>query len=267
MSFTLGASDPGAPTTGSDVANVKYQIDGGGVQTYVSAVTINTQGDHTVAFFATDNAGNVESTNTAHIKIDNVAPTTTLTTTPGSPDGTNGWFKQSSVNFTLGGSDATSGVASRSYTIDGGATQPYAGTVTINTQGDHTVTFWSSDNAGNIEAANTTHIKLDNAAPAMSLGLTAASGASFTAPGTLTFKQNATTQSFRFVATVADATSGAASATYPLLITNGWTHSPAETVTGASPYTSRRTRGAPGRPARPATPSAWPIRLATRQRS
>ena len=98
------------------------------------------------------------------VKIDTAAPSTSLTTSPASPDGTNSWFQQSSVSFTLSATDATSNVANTFYTIDGGATQTYSAAVTINTQGDHTVTFWSTDNAGNVESTNTRHIKLDNVA-------------------------------------------------------------------------------------------------------
>jgi hypothetical protein len=246
VSFTLAATDPGVPATGSDIANVKYQVDGGTIQTYAGAVTISTQGDHTVSFFATDNAGNVEATNTTHIKLDNVAPTTTLTTTPGSPDGTNGWFKQSSVSFTLSGADGASGVASSFYTVDGGATQTYAGPVVINSQGDHTVTFWSTDGAGNVEPANTTHIKLDNVAPAASLATAAptTSGrtlAAYVSGTSIVFNDCLGNAGFRLVATVTDTTSGAASTSFPAVTgVSRWTNHNAETIStpAGGPFTS-----------------------------
>ena len=168
VTFTLAATD-----ATSAVAGNFYTIDGGGTQTYGGTVTINTQGDHTVTYWSTDNAGNIESTHTTHIKLDNVAPATTLTSSPAAADGSNGWFKQSSVTFTLAATDAASGVASRFYTIDGGATQTYSGTVTVNTQGDHTVVFWSADNAGNTESQSTIHLKLDSVPPATTDNTTA----------------------------------------------------------------------------------------------
>ena len=104
------------------------------------------QGSHTVSYWSVDTAGNTESaTTTPAIKVDLVKPSTTLTTSPASPDGSNNWFQRSSVTFTLAATDATSGVANRYYTIDGGGQQTYSGTVTISTQGDHTVTYWSVD--------------------------------------------------------------------------------------------------------------------------
>ena len=230
--FTLSATD-----AGSGVASTLYKIDAGSTQTYGGEVTIP-DGSHTITYWSTDNAGNTEaSTTTATIKVDTVAPVTALTTTPGSPNGTNGWFKLATVTFTLGVTEATSGVDSTLFTIDGGPAQTYGGAVTINTQGDHTLTFWSTDSAGNVEATGTTHIKLDNVEPTLGVTLDASPvGALFSAPGTLTYKGNAT-GSFRLVGTVTDATSGAASAAYPAIGTTGWIHA-SETVTGSSPYTS-----------------------------
>src|SRR5206468_2326548 len=166
VTFTLTAAD-----ATSGVADSFYTIDGGGQQTYSGTIRISKQGDHTVTYWSTDSAGNTETTNTTHVKLDNVKPSTTLTTSPASPDGSNSWFKQASVSFTLSATDATSGVASRFYTIDSGATQTYSGAVTISAQGDHTVAYWSTDSAGNTETTGTSHIKLDNVAPANALSL------------------------------------------------------------------------------------------------
>jgi hypothetical protein len=163
VSFTLAATD-----ITSGVAGSFYTVDGGATQTYAGAVTIATQGDHTVTYWSADYAGNGEATRTVHIKLDDVAPATTVDTSPASPDGSNGWFKQSSVSFTLGSTDAASGISGRFYKLDGGATQAYAGAVTVSTQGEHTVQCWAVDNAGNTEPTSTVHIKLDSVAPSTS---------------------------------------------------------------------------------------------------
>jgi hypothetical protein len=237
VSFTLAATD-----ATSGVATRSYTIDGGATQTYSGAVTISTPGDHTVTYWSTDNAGNVESTNTTHIKLDAVAPATTLTTTPGSPDGTNGWFKQSSVSFTLAATDATSGVATRSYTIDGGATQTYSSAVTISTQGDHTVTYWSTDNAGNVESTNTTHIKLDNVAPTNALTLTTQTGGGSFLNGTTLYYRGSVAGSFKIQNAVTDAISGAASSTFAAFggTSTGWSHTTpdVQTTPAGGPFLS-----------------------------
>jgi hypothetical protein len=236
VTFTLVATD-----ATSGVANSYYTIDGGGQQTYSGTVTVSGQGDHSVTYWSVDNAGNTENTNTTHIKLDNVKPTTTLTTSPASPDGTNSWFKQSSVTFTLAATDATSGAANRFYTIDGGGQQTYSGTVTVSGQGDHTITYWSVDNAGNTENTNTTDIKLDNVGPTNSLALTNKTGGSFV-NGNTVYYRGVAVGSFSIQNTVSDATSGAASSTFPVLggTTTGWTHTTPDVKTTPSggPYVS-----------------------------
>ncbi|HTN23829.1 MAG TPA: Ig-like domain-containing protein, partial [Solirubrobacteraceae bacterium] len=221
VSFTLVASD-----ATSGVASSSYTIDGGAPQTYSGSVSISTQGDHTVTYRSTDNAGNAESFNTTHIKIDNVLPAATIATSPTSPDGANGWFKQSSVSFTLAATDATSGVAGSTYTIDGGAPLTYSGSVAISTLGDHTVTYWATDNAGNVETANSTHIKLDNVGPTSAFALTTKTGGGSFLSGNTLFYQGSALGSFTIQNTVTDSISGAASSTFAALggTTTGWTH-------------------------------------------
>ncbi len=222
VTFTLSASDASSGT-----ASTLYTVDGGAQQTYSGTVTISTQGDHTVSYWSVDNADNTEAANTTHIKLDNVGPATTIATTPAAPDGTNNWFKRASVTFTLAATDATSGVANRFYTVDGGGQQTYSGTVTISTQGDHTVTYWSLDNAGNTETANTTHIKLDNVGPTNSLALTNKTGGSFLSGNTVYYRGGTgNSGSFSIQNSMSDAASGAGSSTFAALggTATGWTH-------------------------------------------
>jgi hypothetical protein len=235
-SFTLSAAD-----AASGVASRLYRLDGGSAQTYTGPVSLS-QGDHTIEYWAVDQAGNTSTHTTTHVKLDSAKPVTTLTTTPGSPDGSNGWFRQASVSFTLSASDATSGVATRLYTIDGGSAQTYSGAVTIAAQGDHTLTYWSVDNAGNTESAHTTHVKLDNVAPTVSVSLTAA-GSALASGGTIYYRRSdsvTANRTLKLRATVADATSQPASASFPNISTTGWTHAAEGPVTtpGSGVYDS-----------------------------
>ena len=330
VTFTLAATD-----ATSGVANSYYTIDGGAQQTYSGTVTVNTQGDHTVTYWSVDTAGNTEATATTHIKLDNVKPATTLTTSPASPDGTNSWFKQSSVTFTLAATDASSGAghhavhdrrrrpadlqrhrhrlrpgrphrhllvdrqrgqrrdhqhhphqarqrqagddadharrprpdgtngwfkqSSVTFTLAGptrppaspaattpstaAPSRPIGGTITVNTQGDHTVTYWSVDNAGNTETTNTTHIKLDNVAPANSLTLTNKTGSASYLSGSTVYYRGLTLGSFSIQNAVSDATSGPASSSFPALggvSTLGWSHTAPDlkTTPAGGPYVS-----------------------------
>ncbi len=200
-SFTLSASD-----ATSGVGATSYQLDGGATQTYSGAVSIP-DGQHTITYWSTDNAGNEETHHTsATIKVDTVKPSTSITLTPASPDGSNGW-RVSATSFTLGGSDASSGVATTFYKIDGGTTQTYSGSVAI-PQGTHTVTYWSVDNAGNVESSTTTGaIKVDTVNPSTSIAITPA-----TPDGSNGWRVSATS----FTLSASDVTSGVGSTKYQL---------------------------------------------------
>jgi hypothetical protein len=106
----------------------------------------------------TNGAGlSTTATSSPAVKIDRTAPTTGISGT--SNDWVNG-----NVVVTLSPSDNLSGVASTSYSIDGAAAQQGT-SFTLSTNGDHTVTFFSTDKAGNVEAVNTAHVKIDQTAP------------------------------------------------------------------------------------------------------
>jgi hypothetical protein len=232
VGFTLSASSPG-----SGVAETLYEIDGGPQHTYSGEVTISTQGDHTVTYWSVDKEGNEESHNTAHLKLDDVAPATTIALEPSSPNGSTGWYK-TSPTFTLGASDASAGVASTHYRIDSGTEQTYAGSAVSVPEGQHTVSYWSVDNAGNTETAHTSTVKVDTTRPTDALSLGAPPSHALLSGSTLYFG-SAVTGSFTLVDTVGDSGSGPASATFPLVSASNWTHA-AQTVTTPSggPYTS-----------------------------
>jgi len=105
-----------------------------------------------------DNAGNsTTATSSPAVNIDKTAPTTGIS-------GTSNNWTNGQVTVTLTPSDNLSGPASTSYSVDGGATQ--TGTsFTLSSEGDHTVTYSSTDRAGNTEAAQTVHVKIDKTAP------------------------------------------------------------------------------------------------------
>ena len=164
--FTLAGADG---LSGLD--SLKYQIDGGSTQTYSGAVPIP-DGQHTISYWAVDNAGNIEGTHTtATIKVDTARPSTTIAVNPASPNGSGGWYNGSAPTFTLAASDPDpgSGVAATKYQIDAGGVQTYSGAVTI-PDGQHTISYWSVDTAGNTETTHTTAtIKVDTVKPSTSL--------------------------------------------------------------------------------------------------
>src|SRR2546430_17586377 len=56
------------------VAAIQVRTDGGAWQVYTSPVTVAGDGTHTVDYYATDVAGNIESTHTANPKNDPGSP-------------------------------------------------------------------------------------------------------------------------------------------------------------------------------------------------
>ncbi len=154
--------------TGSDnlsgIAATYYSVDGGTVQPYNGAFSFGTEGTHTITFWSTDAAGNVETAGAPlTLKIDGTAPTTTVIN-PISPD--SGWFVTSGIPVAFGAKDAESGIAATYYSIDGGGAQTYGEPFTANlSTGKHTITYWSVDLAGNAEAKATIDLKVDTIAP------------------------------------------------------------------------------------------------------
>ncbi len=149
----------------SGVAATYYTVDGGSQQTYIgSPFTVSGDGTHVITFWSADTAGNIEAAESDSVKIDTVSPSTT--DSPAGTRGSNGWYTSQSVSVTLTAKDATSGVASTYYTVDGGSQQTYASSpFIVSGDGTHVITFWSVDAAGNIEAAEFDSVKIDSVSP------------------------------------------------------------------------------------------------------
>ena len=81
--------------------------------------------------------------NSARLTFDNVAPITT-------DNAPQDWVNHD-VTVNLTSTDNSSGVAASRFTLDGSAEQTGT-TVTISTEGIHTLAYWSVDRAGNVES-------------------------------------------------------------------------------------------------------------------
>jgi hypothetical protein len=148
----------------SGVAKTEYSLDGGTTwQSYTNPVMFNQDGKYTVSYRSTDNAGNVEAPQTVSFNLDTTAPVTVAT--PSQPDGVNGWYVHQAT-VSLSSTDNLSGLAKTEYSLDGGATwQPYTSAITFDKEGKYTVSYRSTDNAGNVEAMKTAAINLDSMPP------------------------------------------------------------------------------------------------------
>ncbi len=162
---TISAADDG----GSGLATLHCTLDGvdQGLPAEGGSFTVATDGRHTITYSVTDGAGNTSVPVTRELWIDTVAPVTTATTAP------NGWTNQP-VQVTLAASDqGGSDVAATYYTLDG-TQHTYSGPFQADTAS--AITYWSVDNAGNVESANTLTPQIDTMAPVTSSADLSAAG-------------------------------------------------------------------------------------------
>lgn len=117
------------------------------------SLTIDAEGITNLTFFAKDKAGNTEATKTVAVKIDKTAPTSTG----------NFVLTGQQATVTLSSTDVLSGAASIFYSVDGGSQQTYSSSFIVSGVGNHIVSYFSVDLAGNIESAKTLNISIANA--------------------------------------------------------------------------------------------------------
>lgn len=113
-------------------------------------------GPHEVVVTITDNAGNTTTQSTV-FQVGDCAPPET------SDDAPAGW-QNTDVTVSLTCTDSGSGCASTTYEVDGGATQT-GNSVSLTTDGIHTITYRSTDNAGNVEDTKTATVMIDKTPP------------------------------------------------------------------------------------------------------
>lgn len=140
-------------------AQTTYEVDGGSTQVG-NTVVLSAEGVHTITYRSidNDNPAHVESDNTATVRIDKTAPVTT--------DNAPAAWQNSDVTVTLTCDDGTlSGCATTSWSTDKG--ESGTGDATVTVEGDNTLTYYSTDNAGNAETAHSVHVYIDKTDPAV----------------------------------------------------------------------------------------------------
>ncbi|MFJ6194837.1 OmpL47-type beta-barrel domain-containing protein [Micromonospora sp. NPDC092111] len=148
---TLAATDGG-----SGVDRIEYTLDGQPYATYSAPVAVNQPGGHTLGYRATDRAGNTSAVKTVSFTVaqppagDTTAPTVSASVT-GQRDADGGYLGSATV--TVSAVDSESGVERVEYSLDGGGYVGYAGPVSVNAVGQHTVAYRATDRAGNTSAA------------------------------------------------------------------------------------------------------------------
>jgi len=177
--------------------------DGGPVTTGVDTAVPSVPGTHTLEFFSTDAAGNVEATKSATFVVDPGQPVSIGAFTPENPDGWDGWYA-SQPAFTLSASAADEATIATIYYSLTSATGPwtaYENTVTVSAEGTHTIYHYAVDVNGRPGPVSSDAYKLDTVAPTLG-----------TISPLFTSSHNPT-----LTVTVTDATSGAYDARFMLV--------------------------------------------------
>jgi PKD repeat protein len=145
----------------SGVAGIRYSLDGGDWQVYSSELTVNADGEHIIEYYSVDKAENSESVKSETFRIDSVPPATSAFLS--GTEGDNGWYI-TPVEVALLAKDDTSGIQSTRYKIDDGSLGEYYSKFVL-TDGEHSIDFYSMDNAGNSEGKNSVNVKIDTVEP------------------------------------------------------------------------------------------------------
>jgi hypothetical protein len=142
----------------SGIDRTYYSVDGGAAQDYSAPFDFGAKGEHTIASWSVDKAGNVEDASDAGhsitIKIDGIAPTIVASRTP---DANGFGWSNTPVTVTFDCNDAESGI--------GGCSDP----VTLSNEGaGQSAQGNAVDNAGNSAGAEVHDINIDLTAPTLS---------------------------------------------------------------------------------------------------
>ena len=171
LSFSVSDEAGGS---GIDAARTSVTVDG-----YAVTPTSGNElaqalldGSHEIVVTAYDMAGNRSSATSTFAVTGDVTPPTTSAILDRPPNEA-GWHN-GQVIVTLSAFDDAHGsdVGATYYTIDGGPQQLFLGPFPVAGEGDHTVAYWSTDNAGNEERPRPSlALRIDSIPPAVSLAV------------------------------------------------------------------------------------------------
>ena len=121
--------------------------------------------DLSAAASVTDGAGNTANATVTGIRIDRTAPTTQVSL----PDAPTAAGTTGACSSTLATGSDLSGIEATYYSVDAGPAELYTGPFRYSVLGEHTITYWSVDKAGNVEdrtaAGHSVTLKVDGGAP------------------------------------------------------------------------------------------------------
>ncbi len=160
VSYTLSPATPNG-ANGWYTSNVAldWTVENAASQTGCADETFSTDGTFTRSCTATSDGGTTGPVSVT-VKRDATAPNVSAALGPPPTGG----FYSSPTSVTISSSDATSGLASTEYRVDGGPWTAYSAPVSVTGDGSHTVDYRATDNAGNVGSGSTT-FRIDTTAP------------------------------------------------------------------------------------------------------
>lgn len=163
--------------SGSGVKEIRYSVDGAAelvVPGLSADILVSGDRIHTIAYYAVDNSGQVETVKTFTVTIDGTLPASVATIS--GTAGVNGWYR-SSVTAQVSGTDITSGVASIKYrkntnglwgstvTAPNPVSIAFGNLSTIAANGRFKLGFNAVDRACNAEIEKVVDVNIDTTAP------------------------------------------------------------------------------------------------------
>lgn len=140
VNVALSAAD-----LGSWVSSTRYAINGGSPITYSGPIAVSGEGVTTVTYRSVDFAGNTETTQSALVRIDKTAPTSSATVLP---------TYKSAATVEIDSSDASgSGVLTTEWRIDDEEWVSGSTATLSYDEGPHVLQYRSTDAVGNVEQA------------------------------------------------------------------------------------------------------------------
>jgi len=133
--------------------------------------SIGGEGNFTIEYWALSSYGDTSQKSSTGMKVDGSPPSINLSVSGGSP-GSGGWYRGGTLDVSVGGSDAVSGVSGSEVSIDGGEWAPSG---QVGGDGVHSVSGRVTDGAGN-QATESSEIRIDGTAPSLSPELSGTKG-------------------------------------------------------------------------------------------
>ncbi len=133
--------------------------------------SVGGEGNFTIEFWALSSYGDTSEKASAGIKVDRSPPSINLTMSGGTPGG-GGWYRGGTVDVSIIGSDAISGVSVSEVSTDGGG---WANSAQVGGDGVHSVSGRVIDGAGN-QATDSLEIRIDGTPPSLSPELSGTKG-------------------------------------------------------------------------------------------